>query len=90
VRLRTCSQWVKQRVERALIAEHHQGGALGALVLCGGADAHDEGEAVGADLGVKLLHRAEGAGRLGRIFGPHSRRAGRRWVRRIGNARVWL
>jgi hypothetical protein len=53
VRLRTCSQWVKQCVERALIAEHHQGGALGALVLCGGADAHDEGEAIGADLGVK-------------------------------------
>jgi hypothetical protein len=35
-------QWVKQRVVRALIAEHHQGDALGALVLCGGADAHDE------------------------------------------------
>jgi hypothetical protein len=82
-RLRTRSQWVKQRVERALIAEHHRGRTMGGLVLCGGADAHDEGDAAGADLGVKLLHRAEGPGQLGSIFGHPSRRAGRRRLRSI-------
>ena len=56
---------------------------MGGLVLCGGADAHDEGDAAGADLGVKLLHRAEGPGQLGSIFGHPSRRAGRRRLRSI-------
>ena len=83
LRMRTRGQWVKQRVERALIAEHHRGRTVGGLVLCGGADAHDEGEAVGADLGVKLIHCAEGPGRIGRIFWHPSRRAGRRRLRSI-------
>jgi hypothetical protein len=56
---------------------------MGGLVLCGGADAHDEGDAAGADLGVQLLHRAEGPGQLGSIFGHPSRRAGRRRLRSI-------
>ena len=89
-RFRTRGQRVNQRVERALIAERQRGCAMRALVLCGGAHAHDEGDAAGADLGVKLLHRTEGPGQLGSIFGHPSRRAGRRRLRSIGNARVWL
>jgi hypothetical protein len=83
-RFRTRGQRVNQRVERALIAERQRGCAMRALVLCGGAHAHDEGDAAGADLGVKLHHRAEGPGQLGSIVGHPSRRAGRRWLRSIG------
>ena len=57
-------------------------------MLCGGAPAHDEREAVGADLGAKGQHGAEGAGRFSRVSGHHSRRAGAATVRIIGKSRL--